>query len=198
MEERGASSCAQVCHRGRKEGTSLDTLAPGRRGDPVTFTHGLPPSEPMPARSRCQVLSSADGFDPNRGRAIGWLYGVGGYVASSMRRHRSRSSHAEQHVSGRALLDPDDYARVEEGIDAAARLRQTFLAMDALPEQDRKILELVAVDELTTGQAAHALGISPVAARVRVSRARNRLRASLSETKRSDTQHRYTTQEGSA
>jgi RNA polymerase sigma-70 factor (ECF subfamily) len=96
------------------------------------------------------------------------------------------------------LLEPDDYARVEERIDAATRLRQTYLAMRDLPEQDRKLLELVAVDGLSTRDAASALLITPVAARVRLSRARSRLRSALNENDRPETRALHTVQEGSA
>jgi DNA-directed RNA polymerase specialized sigma24 family protein len=63
-----------------------------------------------------EVLGSAGGFDPGRGPAVAWLYGVGGNVAIAMYRQRWRAVQAEQRISGRALLDPDDYARVEESI----------------------------------------------------------------------------------
>jgi RNA polymerase sigma-70 factor, ECF subfamily len=117
------------------------------------------------------------------------------------RRHvaqRWRAVQAEQRISGRALLDPDDYARVEEGIDAAARLRQTYLAMRELPEQDRRLLELVAVDGLGAREAAHALKLTPVAARVRLSRARGRLRVALTRQDGPGSRALHTIQEGSA
>jgi hypothetical protein len=41
------------------------------------------------------------------------------------------------------------------------------------------LLELIAVDGLSTGEAARVLSISPVAARVRLSRARVRLQMAL-------------------
>ena len=145
-----------------------------------------------------EVLGSADGFDPGRGPAVAWLYGVGSNVATAMYRQRWRAVQAEQRISGRALLDPDDYARVEEGIDAAARLRQTYLAMRDLPEQDRRLLELVAVDGLSTREAAHALKLTPVAVRVRLSRARSRLRVALTRQDGPDTRALHAIQEGSA
>jgi RNA polymerase sigma factor (sigma-70 family) len=77
-------------------------------------------------------------------------------------------------------LDADDYARVEERIEAAADLRRTFTAMQRLTHRDRQVLELVAVDGLSAVEAARALSISRVAARVRLTRARSRLRAALS------------------
>lgn len=128
-----------------------------------------------------EVLESASGFDPSRGGAVAWLYGVGANIAYGMYRRRSRAAHAERRISGRALLAPDDFARVEERIDAAADLRCTYLAMADLSKQDRRLLELVALDGVSTGEAAVVVGLSPVAARVRISRARTRLRANLTQ-----------------
>jgi RNA polymerase sigma factor (sigma-70 family) len=127
-----------------------------------------------------EVLRSAGGFDPDRGHAVAWLYGLGSNVAAAMYRQRARALRAEQQLQGRALLDADDYARVEERIDAASDLRRTYAAMQRLAYQDRRVLELVAVDGLSAVEAAQALSISPVAARVRLTRARRRLRAALS------------------
>ena len=126
-----------------------------------------------------EVLRSADRFDPRRGRAVAWLYGLAGNVAGGMYRQRARAAVAEQALAGRPFLDADDYVRVEERIDAAAELRRTYEAMQDLPERDRRVLELVAVDGLSTAEAAHALAISAVAARVRLTRARGRLRVAL-------------------
>lgn len=126
-----------------------------------------------------EVLGSADRFDPRRGNAIGWLYGVAGNVAAGMYRRQARTAKAERQLAGRGFLDTDDYARVEERIDAANRLRRTYRALQHLREQDRRLLELIAVDGLSTGEAARVLSISPVAARVRLSRARGRLQMAL-------------------
>jgi RNA polymerase sigma factor (sigma-70 family) len=126
-----------------------------------------------------EVLGSADRFEPGRGRAIDWLYGIAGNVAVGMYRRRARAAEAERQLAGRAFLDADDHARVEERIDAAARLRRTYRALQRLRAQDRRLLELIAVDGLTTAEAARVLSISPVAARVRLSRARGRLQEAL-------------------
>ena len=99
--------------------------------------------------------------------------------AAGMDRRQARTAEAERQLAGRAFLDADDYARVEERIDAATRLRRTYRALQHLREQDRRLLELIAVDGLSTGEAARVLSISPVAARVRLSRARGRLRMVL-------------------
>src|SRR6187200_878435 len=54
-------------------------------------------------------------------------------------------------------------------------------ALRELSQLDREALLLVAWEDLTPGQAAQALGVSPVAFRVRLLRARRRFRASLEE-----------------
>jgi RNA polymerase sigma factor (sigma-70 family) len=51
--------------------------------------------------------------------------------------------------------------------------------MDRLPEAERAVLELVALDELSVAEAAAAAGLRPVTARVRLHRARRKLRAEL-------------------
>lgn len=126
-----------------------------------------------------EVMRSAASYDPRRGDAVAWLYGLAANVAAGMRRQQHRQADAEYRLAGRALLDADDYARVEERIDAAAALRRAYEAMQQLPDRDRRLLELVAVDGLSTGQAARALGITAVATRVRLLRARARLRSLL-------------------
>jgi RNA polymerase sigma factor (sigma-70 family) len=108
-----------------------------------------------------EVLGSAGRFDPRRGGAVAWLYGLASNVAAGMYRQRARAARAERQLAGRALLDADDVTRVEERIDAAVELRRTYRAMQDLPDRDRRLLELVAVDGLGATEAARALSISP-------------------------------------
>lgn len=126
-----------------------------------------------------EVLESAGGFDPRRGSAVAWLYGLAANVAAKQQQQRTRAADATLRLSGRQLLEPDDYERIDEQLDAAARARAVYTAMDGLRPNDRRLLELVAVDGLSPAEAAAALGISRVATRVRLTRARRRLRAAL-------------------
>jgi RNA polymerase sigma-70 factor (ECF subfamily) len=57
-------------------------------------------------------------------------------------------------------------------------------ALRALGPTDREALLLVAWEDLTPRQAARALGLKPTAFRVRLLRARRRLRAALDEERR--------------
>ncbi|MET7945558.1 sigma-70 family RNA polymerase sigma factor [Micromonospora sp. NPDC005324] len=127
------------------------------------------------------VIDSAAGYRPERGSELGWLFGVARNVIAAEHRRATRLLRASGRIAGRRLLDADDIARIEERIDAEALARRTYQALRGLPERTRALLELVAVDGLSVADAADALGISPVAARVRVHRARRAVRLALAQ-----------------
>jgi RNA polymerase sigma-70 factor (ECF subfamily) len=54
-------------------------------------------------------------------------------------------------------------------------------ALATMSDADRELLMLVAMEELSPSEAARVLGVSTMAARTRLHRARRRLRARLSE-----------------
>ncbi|MFI0449767.1 RNA polymerase sigma factor [Actinomadura sp. 6N118] len=118
------------------------------------------------------VIDSAHTYSPSAGTEIGWLYGVARNVLAGERRRAAREHHTTGRVAGRRLLDADDIARLEERIDAESAGRRTYEALSALPKGTQAVLELIAVDGLTVTEAAAALGIRPVTARVRLHRAR--------------------------
>ena len=122
------------------------------------------------------VLDSAHTYRPSRGSERAWLYGIARNVVAGERRRVARESDRDRRISGRRLLEPDDIARLEDKLDAESPGRRALAALERLPAGERAVLELVAVDELTVGEAATALGISQVAARVRLHRARKSLR----------------------
>ena len=105
-----------------------------------------------------------------------WLYGIARHVIAAEFRRSARERRAEGLIAGRRLLQADDVDRLAEKIDASRQVRELHRELQALPEGERAVLELVAVDGLTVAEAAAALGIRPVAARVRLHRARRALR----------------------
>ncbi|MDQ3790291.1 MAG: sigma-70 family RNA polymerase sigma factor [Actinomycetota bacterium] len=100
-------------------------------------------------------------------------------VVSAERRRRAREHRAHERVAGRRELTGEDVARIEDRIDAEARARQLGAAMDRLSGGERAVLELVVLDGLTVTDAAHALHVQPVTARVRLHRAKRALREHL-------------------
>lgn len=126
------------------------------------------------------VIEGAERFDAQRGTPVGWLYGIANNTVAAWRRSRSRAVDAFERLIGHRLLEPDEYAVLEDRITAARASSDIAAAMQALPESQRLLLELVSSDGLTPAQAAEALGIGQANARMRLSRARRSIRQSIS------------------
>ncbi|GAA2660859.1 sigma-70 family RNA polymerase sigma factor [Streptomyces aculeolatus] len=122
------------------------------------------------------TIESAEGYRPSRGAPIAWLYGVARNVLAGDRRRSARERDAGLRLAGRRLVEADDIARLDERIDAEAQARTLYEAMEQLPAHERAVLELVALDGLTVSEAGRALGIRAPTARVRLHRARRRVR----------------------
>jgi len=131
------------------------------------------------AQTFVAVIGSAHRYDAARGNATAWLFGIAAHTASAQWRDQKRAAGIAAAVSGRRLLDEDDYARLEARIDAS-RLQQPLAdALGSLGPAEREIVELVDLDELAPADAARVLGINPAAARMRLARGRRRMRAAL-------------------
>jgi RNA polymerase sigma factor (sigma-70 family) len=125
------------------------------------------------------AIDAAASYRSGRGVPAAWLFGIARNVTSAEHRRAGRERRANARVEGRRLLDADAVARMQDRIDAAARARELYAALAALPEGERAVFELTALDDLTPGEAAAVLGIRPVTARVRLHRARASLRGRL-------------------
>jgi RNA polymerase sigma factor (sigma-70 family) len=125
------------------------------------------------------AITSSGGYRAARGTPQAWLYGIARITVAADRRSRGRELAGYERIRGSALVDEDDAARIDARIDAEARSRELHAAMDGLPEGERAVLELVVLDGLGVSEAAAAVGVRPVTARVRLHRARRKLRAAL-------------------
>ncbi|MFP5387866.1 MAG: RNA polymerase sigma factor [Thermoleophilia bacterium] len=112
---------------------------------------------------------------PTGDRARLWLYGVARRVLANRHRAEQRRTRLGERLaeSLRTELATHDLPRGE----AAEALR----AMGELSEEDRELLLLVSWEELSPGEATRVLGISALAARSRLHRARRRLRNLLEQ-----------------
>jgi RNA polymerase sigma factor (sigma-70 family) len=125
------------------------------------------------------AIESAARYRPSRGEPGAWLFGIARNVVAAERRRHARELRAASAVRGRELVDSEDLVMLHARIDAEASARSLYRELDRLSEAERAVLELVALDGLEVGEAGRALGIGPVAARVRLHRARRALRAAL-------------------
>ena len=160
----------EVFYREQVEG--LQRFVARRVGDPERAAD-------LTAEVFLAAIDSAHRYRSPRGTPRAWLYGIACVVVANDGRRRGRERAREERFRGSALLDEDDVARLDARIDAAAQSRRLYEAMGRLPEAERTVLELVAIDELTVAEAAAASGVRPVTARVRLHRARRKLRAEL-------------------
>jgi RNA polymerase sigma-70 factor (ECF subfamily) len=128
------------------------------------------------------AIGAAHRYRPGRGTPKAWLYGIARTAVAVDRRRIGREQAREERLRASALLDEDDAAQIEARIEAAAKLRRLYEAMDRLSGSERAVLELVAIDELSLTEAAAAAGVRPVTARVLLHRARRKLRPELEAT----------------
>jgi RNA polymerase sigma factor (sigma-70 family) len=128
------------------------------------------------------AIDSAHTYAPGRGPVVAWLFGVGRNTIAAEVRRRTRELRAARRISGHRLLDSASLARIDERIDAERESRRLYRALDGLSDDDRKLLELVALDGLSVADAARSLGVKPATARVRLHRSRARVSTILSRT----------------
>jgi RNA polymerase sigma-70 factor (ECF subfamily) len=125
------------------------------------------------------VIESAGSYRRNKGEPVAWLYGIAHNVVAGERRRKAKELRAAVRIRGRELLDEDDLAAMHDRIDRESAARDLHRALACLPAGERAVLGLVALDGLSVAEAGRALGIGSVAARVRLHRARLRLRNRL-------------------
>ena len=110
-----------------------------------------------------------------------WLYGIARNVVASHHRSSARALRAVHRIDARELLDDEATDRIVARIDSERAARGIYRSLADLPQRQRAVVELVAVDELSLAEAAMALGISPGNARVLYHRARRRLAHALQQ-----------------
>lgn len=124
-----------------------------------------------------RAITSADTYRHDLGPPRAWLIGIARNTLADHHRRTARETAALRRFHGRELLDEESTDNIINRIASQQDARHFLDALRSLPEPQRAVVELVAVDELTPTDAARVLGISAGTARVRYHRARRRLRA---------------------
>jgi RNA polymerase sigma-70 factor (ECF subfamily) len=133
-----------------------------------------------------QAYRGRDGFH-GACRVSTWLHRI--VVNACLMRLRSRRRRPEEPIEtllpqfladGHHSRHPSPWAGEPEALLAARETRELVRAcLDRLPDDYRSVIVLRDVEELSTEDAARALGISPGACKVRLHRARQALRGLL-------------------
>jgi RNA polymerase sigma-70 factor (ECF subfamily) len=123
-----------------------------------------------------QAIASLSSFDPRRGSARSWLFGIARHVYARQCERAANGNHAAAALAGHRELEQDEIEELAARIDDQRAGRELLARLDRLPDLERAALELVHLDGLAPREAARALNVSPAALRVRLFRARTRLR----------------------
>jgi len=123
-----------------------------------------------------QAAGSFGSFDPRRGTPRAWLFGIAAHVYAHRCAQAARHRDAAARLAGRRPLQDAEIDELAAKIDAQAAGRQLLEHRRRLTAAERAALELVDLAGLTPKEAAAALGVPRGVLRMRLSRARARLR----------------------
>jgi RNA polymerase sigma factor (sigma-70 family) len=123
-----------------------------------------------------QAITSFATFDPHRGTPRAWVLGIARRIyAAHCQAHSQQRSRVER-LAGRRELAPDEVGDLIDRIDAERAGRALVSGLTTLSAADRAVVELVDLVGLQAREAATVLGIAPGTLRMRLMRARARLR----------------------
>jgi RNA polymerase sigma-70 factor, ECF subfamily len=127
-----------------------------------------------------RLLDAARRYDPALGEPAAFVMGIAANVIRDQERRDARQQALLSKLAVRERLDQDDVERIDAAINAAQLTGDVCDVLAAIPPGERDMLRLV-VSGHTQAQAAAELGISHAAGRVRLTRARRRLRRHISD-----------------
>jgi RNA polymerase sigma factor (sigma-70 family) len=122
------------------------------------------------------AIGSFGSFDARRGSARAWLFGVARRVYADHCAAAAHGRDAASRLAAQLTLDDDEIEQLAARIDDQRAGRRLLERCARLPELDRAVIELVDVAGLSPTEAGAVLQVSPGALRVRLFRARARLR----------------------
>jgi RNA polymerase sigma-70 factor (ECF subfamily) len=123
-----------------------------------------------------EAAGSFGGFDPRRGTARVWLFGIARHVYARHCAQRAGGNDAALRLAGHRPLEADEFEELAARIDAQRAGRELLERCAALSAGEREAIELVDLMELSPKEAAAALGVPRGVLRTRLSRARSRLK----------------------
>jgi len=123
-----------------------------------------------------QAITAFATFDPRKGTPRAWVFGIARRIYAAHCQARSQQRSRAERLAGRRELAPDEVGELIDRIDAERAGRALVTGLTTLPAADRAVVELVDLAGLQAKEAARVLGIAPGTLRMRLMRARARLR----------------------
>lgn len=163
---RGGPSGDEQRFRALYETTYADVLRFAQRRAPVSH------AEDVAAETMLVAWRRLDDLPEESGSARAWVFGIARHILLNAHRGERRRGSLEVRLAETASTGStgDDAELVARRVDLAR-------AWNLLTPQHQESLALAVWDGLSAAEAALVLGISPVAFRLRLSRARRALRA---------------------
>jgi RNA polymerase sigma factor (sigma-70 family) len=176
QEPAGADAAAEFERLYRAQVNAVTAYFARRSADPQTVAD-------LTADTFVRAISSFGSYDPDRGSGRAWLFGIARRIYAGHCEASSRQHERVARLAGRRELEPDQVGELLDRIDAERVGRGLVTELAALPAPDRALVELVDLAGFAPREAAAALGLSAGAARMRLMRARARLRKSTDHTR---------------
>jgi RNA polymerase sigma-70 factor (ECF subfamily) len=120
-------------------------------------------------------MSSIHTFE-GRGSLRAWLLAIARAVYAQQQEALADGRVVFDRLTGQVTLQHDELDDLVDRIDAEGAGRELLERITRPPELERSAIELVVLEGMTSRDAARVLNVSPGALRVRLVRARARLR----------------------
>lgn len=128
-----------------------------------------------------EAAGSFGSFDPRRGTPRAWLFGIATHVYARHCARLAGGRDAVVRLAGHRPLEIDEFDELAARIDAQRDERNLMDRLATLSAGEREAIELVDLMELSPKEAATALGVSRGVLRMRLFRARARLKERINE-----------------
>ena len=148
----------------------------------VRRTHDAELGADLTAETFACALEGLDRFDPERGSAVNWLFGIARHqLLRTLQRGRVERRARDRLGMPRIELDDDELERIVQLAASEAAAVRLADALDALPADQRAALDARVLDEQDYDVIARASGTAEATIRKRVSRALATLRNALGD-----------------
>jgi RNA polymerase sigma factor (sigma-70 family) len=159
----------------RRHATALLGYLVRRTGDPELGAD-------LTAETFACALEGLGRFDPERGSAVNWLFGIARHqLLRSIQRGYVERRARDRLGIGRIELDDEALERILALADSESTKLRLADALDALPSDQRAALDARVLDEADYSDIARASGTAEATIRKRVSRALDSLRHALGD-----------------
>jgi RNA polymerase sigma factor (sigma-70 family) len=139
-------------------------------------------AEELTAQTFLEALARHDRYDPDRGPIRPWLFGIAANHLRRYYRQEERALRAIAAYTGRApLADEDDEERVDSRVLAEGYWPEIAGALLNMSPGERDVLLLYAWADLSYSAVAGVLDVPVGTVRSRLSRARGRVRAAITD-----------------